>query len=78
MRVTVDLGVALEGRLGAEAARRRVTIESLVIDAIGRAFPARDAESRRLTFIGIVEGPADLSTRYKQIRRALAAGRGDG
>jgi len=78
MRVTVDPGVALKGRLDAEAARRGVTMESLVIDAVERAFPAKDAEYRRPTVIGIGEGPEDLSTRYKQIRRDLAAGRQGG
>lgn len=78
MRMTVDLGGALEGRLQSEAARRGVTMESLVIDAVERAFPARDSGQRRLTFIGICDGPANLSTSYKQIRRDLAARQGDG
>jgi hypothetical protein len=78
MRVTVDLGAALEGRLEGEAVRRGVTMESLVIDAVDRAFPPSEAEHRQLAFIGSGEGPADLSNRHKQIRRDLAAGRGDG
>lgn len=60
--------------MNAAAGRRGVTTESVISDAVERAFPARVVESGRLTFIGIAEMREDLAANYKQIRRDLVAG----
>ncbi len=75
MSLIVDLSDEVLRRLETEAARRGVPVESLIAETLERDFPAEAVGSRKLSFVGIAEARDDLSEKYKQIRRDLAAGR---
>lgn len=72
MKVRLELSDGLLGRLEVEAGRRGTTVEAIVVDAVERAFPAEKPQGLPFGFIGIAEGPEDLSSQYKELRREVA------
>lgn len=72
MNVRLELSDGLRGRLEAEAGRRGTTVEAIVVDAVERAFPAERPQGLPLGFLGIAEGPEDLSSRYKELRSEVS------
>lgn len=72
MKVRLELSDSLLGRLEVEVGRRGTTVEAIVVDAVARAFPAERPQTSPLGFIGIAEGPEDLSSRHKELRRVAA------
>ena len=73
--MTVDLPAEALARLEAEAARRGVGID-VVIAELADTLPAAEQPKgrRRLAFIGVGHsGDGELSTRYRDYRRAATA-----
>lgn len=75
--MTVDLPAEALARLEAEAARRGVEIDVVIAELVD-TLPAaeRPQGRRRLAFIGVGHsGDGELSTRYRDYRRAATAAR---
>jgi hypothetical protein len=74
MSMTVNLPDDVAARLAAEAARRGVSVEELVAEAVTAHFPAAPPEQparRRLSFIGIGAsgGGENVAERHREIIR---------
>lgn len=74
MTVNVDLPAELVDALRAEATRRGVSVDELIAEWVSDRLELRGRH--RFGFIGLGHsGDGELSTRYKDYRRAALAGR---
>ena len=73
MSVVIDLPADVLARLEAEAGRRSITVEELIVD-LAAALPATDAArpNHRLSFIGIGASGNTEPTDARRIRADLA------
>ena len=70
MTVTLDLPADTQSRLAAEAARRGLTVDQLVVELVASLADVDETvPKRRLSFIGVGNsGRDDLARRHREIR----------